>query len=288
MRHLTAICILLSAGVGVLGASDWHETVGEMFKNEQWAPAQHLLEAVVAREPNNADAWARLGETHLHRNQGEPAVEPMEKAVALDPNNANYQRHLGDAYGLSAQQASFFSKTGWAVKCKAAYLKAVELDPKSVTNRRSLLEFYRQAPGFAGGGMDLAYAEAAEIRKLDPTAGEIEFGNLYASEKKFPEATAAFESALKSTPDSYAALYQIGRLAAIGQADAGRGLVCLRRCLELPVPKGQPDFSPVQWRLGNILERQGDKAGARAAYEAAVKADPHFAPAAESLKKLGE
>ncbi|HVU16221.1 MAG TPA: tetratricopeptide repeat protein [Candidatus Didemnitutus sp.] len=53
--------------------------------------------------------------------------------------------------------------------------------------------------------------------------------------------------------------------------------MCLRRCLELKAPKGQPDFSPVQWRLGNILERQGDKAGARAAYEAAVKADPHFA-----------
>jgi tetratricopeptide (TPR) repeat protein len=134
--------------------------------------------------------------------------------------------------------------------------------------------------------MDLAYTEASEIRKLDPIAGAIEFGNLCVSDKKFPEAVASYSSALKASPDSYAALYQFGRLAALGNADADRGLACLRHCLELKVPEGQPGFSPVQWRIGNILERKGDPAGARAAYETALKADPHFGPAAESLKKL--
>jgi tetratricopeptide (TPR) repeat protein len=286
VQRFAAILLLASTGAVVAFGADWRGTVAELFKAGQWPQAQHLLDAVVAREPGNAEAWARLGETYLNRDQGEPAVPPMEKAVALDPANAGYERHLGDAYGLSAQQAGFFSKTGWALKCKAAYVKAVELDPANVSNRRSLLEFYRQAPGFAGGGMDLAYGQATEIRKLDPVAGEIEFGNLYAADKKFPEALAAFEAALKAKPDSYAALYQIGRLAALGSAEAARGLACLRRCLELPVPARQPGFSPVQWRIGNILERQGDKAGARAAYEAAVKADPKFVQAADALKNL--
>jgi len=38
--------------------------------------------------------------------------------------------------------------------------------------------------------------------------------------------------------------------------------------------------------MGDILEKKGDKAGARAAYSAAVTADPTFAPAIEALKKL--
>jgi len=60
----------------------------------------------------------------------------------------------------------------------------------------------------------------------------------------------------------------------------------LRHCLELTPAPGEPGRAPTHWRIGNILEKQGDKAGARAAYEAALQADPKFPPAIEALKKL--
>jgi predicted negative regulator of RcsB-dependent stress response len=42
----------------------------------------------------------------------------------------------------------------------------------------------------------------------------------------------------------------------------------------------------VNWRIGNILEKLGDKTGAKAAYEAAIAIDPTFVQAIEALRKL--
>jgi tetratricopeptide (TPR) repeat protein len=283
------ILFVLFASLAVRAAADdspLKQQITGLFHDKKWSEAQAALEKLTAAEPDNAEAFFYLGESFLYRDQGEPAVPPLEKAVALAPANSDYRRHLGDAYGLSAQQAGFFSKTGWALKCKAAYEKAVELDPKNVTARQSLLEFYRQAPGFAGGGMDLAYAEAAEIQKIDPVRGRLAYAGLYVGEKKYSEAFAIYEEILTTAPDDYAALYQIGRLAAVSGQRLDSGLAALRRCLKMTPPADQPGTAPTNWRLGNILEKKGDKAGARVAYEAALKADPKFAQAIESLKKL--
>jgi tetratricopeptide (TPR) repeat protein len=263
------------------------QQVTALFHEQKWSEAQAVLEKAVAADPDNAEAYYLLGESFLYRNEAEQAVPPLEKAVALNPTSSTYYNQLGNAYGLSAQQAGFLSKLGWAKKSKAAYDKAVELDPKNLKARESLVEFCRQAPGFAGGGMDLAYAQAAEIEKIDPARGRMAFASLYVSEKKFTEAFAMYEELLKTRPDDYGALYQIGRLAAATGENLDRGLAALQHCLALKPPADQPGAAPVNWRIGNLLEKKGDRAGAKAAYESALQADPKFSPAAEALKKLG-
>ena len=65
-----------------------------------------------------------------------------------------------------------------------------------------------------------------------------------------------------------------------------RGLASLRLCLGLDPPKGAPPHSAAEWRLGNILEKKGDAAGARAAYRAALELDPKYAPASDALRAL--
>ena len=193
---------------------------------------------------------------------------------------------LGDAYGLTAQSAGLFSQMGWAKKCQAEYEKAVELDPKNIDARWSLMEYDRQAPGFVGGGTDKALAQAQEIKKLDEHRGRLAVALVYAADKKYDLAFAEFAEVLKATPDDYQANYQTGRLASISGQQLEQGLALLRKCLSLTPPDGQPPHAAVQWRIGNILEKQGDKAGARAAYEASLKADPNFHQAADALKKL--
>jgi tetratricopeptide (TPR) repeat protein len=109
---------------------------------------------------------------------------------------------------------------------------------------------------------------------------------LYLKEKKYPEAFALYEEVLQAKPDDYMALYQYGRLSAMSGERPDRGIDCLRKALTLPAPTGAPGHSPAHWRLGNLLEKKGDQAGARAAYEAAVAEDPSFKPAREALQKL--
>jgi tetratricopeptide (TPR) repeat protein len=84
------------------------------------------------------------------------------------------------------------------------------------------------------------------------------------------------------------ALYQTGRLAALSGQYLDRGLAALRLCLALPpsAEEGAPTVAQVQWRIGNILEKKGEKEAARVAYIKALGANPNFTPAFAALKKL--
>jgi len=245
----------------------------DLYQQRKPLEAQKAFEALARADAQNADVLFYLGRLALQRDDPDAAITLLEKAVALVPTDSRYFHRLGDAYGRAG-------------KSRTAYEKAVELDPKSVDARLSLLGFYQQAPGIVGGGMDKAYAQAQEIKKLDANRGRMAVAGLYVTEKKFDLAFAQFEEALKSNPDDYAALFQFGRLAAISGLRMDEGLVALRKCLTQTPPEGQPPLAAAHWRIGFILEKQGDKAGARAEYEASLKLDPKFPQALESLRKL--
>jgi tetratricopeptide (TPR) repeat protein len=213
-------------------------------------------------------------------------VPALEKAVALAPGSSRYVRTLGDAYGAAAQKAGLLSKMSWAKKCKAAYDKAVELDPKDLNARWCVMEFSRQAPGFLGGGMEAAYAQAAEIKKIDPSRGRAAYTTLYVSEKKYAEAFALYDEMLKDSPEDLSTLFQIGKLADTTGQELDRGLSVLKKCLTLPQPVDARGYAPIHWRMGNILLKKNDPGAARVAYQAALDADPKFTAAADSLAKL--
>ena len=284
MYRIASLFLLLVTSI-FAADSALREQVTTLFNQRQWAEAQTMLEKVVAATPDNAEAYFYLGQCQLNRGDFKNAVAVFEKATTLAPAKSEYFRLLGDSYGVTAQKAGLFAKFGWAKKCKAAYDKSVELDPTNINARWSVMEYCRQAPGFVGGGMDGAYAQAAEIKKLDPARGRIAYASLYTADKKFPEAFAVYEEVLKDEPNDYSTLYQVGKLADTTGQELDRGLAALRRCLTL-TPTDPRGYVPAHWRIGNILLRKGDKAGARAAYETALKLNPNFTEAIESLKKL--
>ncbi|WP_438483207.1 tetratricopeptide repeat protein [Oleiharenicola lentus] len=258
----------------------------ELYAQRKPAEAQQAFEKLASADPTNADIQSYLGRLALQRNEPAKAVAHLEKAVALKPEDSRFNQQLGDAYGLSAMKAGLLSKLGFANKCSAAYAKAVSLDPANIGARLSLMEFYRQAPSLAGGGMDKAYAQAAEIKKLDAAQGRAAYAALYASEKKFTEGFTLYEEDLKANPGNYVSLYQVGKLAALSGERVDRGLETLRQCLALTPPEGQPGHAQAHWRIGQILEKKNDRAAARSAYEAALKLEPSFPQAAASLQAL--
>lgn len=257
-----------------------------LYNQHKLLEAQQAFEVLATATPDNSDIQFYLGRLALQRNDYQEATIHLEKAVALSPNDGRLHLRLGDAYGLAAQKAGFFSQIGWARKCQAEYTKAVELDPKNIDARWSLMEYCRQAPSIVGGGIDKALLQAQEIKKLDPPRGRQALAQVYLADNKYDLALAQFDEVLKDSPDDYTSLYQVGRLAASSGQYLDRGLASLRRCLELAPAEGEPGRAPTHWRIGNILERQGDKAGARAEYQASLKEDPKFSFAADSLKKL--
>jgi tetratricopeptide (TPR) repeat protein len=261
-------------------------TARQLNADKKYPEAQKAFEAVAAADPQCAEAHYQLSRLALRRNDLEASLPPAEKSVALEPDNAEFQHQLGDAAGSCAEKASIFRQLGLAKKCVAAYERAVALKPDNVDYQLSAFEFYRQAPSMVGGGTDKALATATKIKQLDPLRGRIAFATLYTSDKKYDLALAEFDEGLKTNADDYNCLYQVGKLAAVSGQFLDRGLAALRRCLELTPPARAPGYAAVHWRLGQILEQKKDPAAAKAAYEAALKADPNFAAAADALKKL--
>jgi len=286
MKFSLGLVLLLLPAFLVAVEPAQREEIKSLLRDKKWLEAQTLLKQVVAAEPMNAEAYFFLGQSFLYSNDAAQALPALEKAVELDPTNSRYVRHLGDACGMTAQKAGLFAKMGWAKKCKAAYDKAVELDPKDIAARWSVMEYCRQAPGFLGGGMEGAYVQAAEIKKIDSARGCAAYLELYLADKKNAEALALADEVIKQKADDYQTLYQIGKLADTTGQELDRGLAALRRCLTISPPGDNRGYVPAHWRIGNILAQKGDKAAARAAYEAALALNPQFPEAIASLAKL--
>jgi len=281
--------VLFTVGTCIAFSSEppvQHDQAINLFQAQKLHEAQDAFEKLAVAEPNNAEPTYYLGEIALKQGDAETSVRWLEKAVSLNSEESNYYKAFGDAYGLAAQKAGIFSKAGFAKKGFAALDKAVALDPNNLDARESRVNFYRNAPSFVGGGMSKAYAEAAEVQKRNPLRGAGILGELYLAEKKYAEAFILLEETITKNPDNKALLYQVGRVAAISGLQLDRGEAALKEYLQHGPTPNEPPHHDAHWRLGALYEKKGDKAAARAEYEAALRLQPDFGKAQAALKEL--
>ena len=283
--HLRCL-VAFACTAALLHAGTPNEDAVALYKSKQYPAAREAFDKIAAADPANAEAQYYLGVLAEKRGDTDEGVRRLEIATTLAPKNSTYFLELGGAYGSAIKKAGLLSQLGLAKKCGAALEKAVELAPDSIDARNGLISYYRSAPSFAGGSMSKAYEQAAEIKKRDPMVGAYAYSQLYLADKKYDDAFSVLEEALKVQPDNYIALYSIGRTAAETGLRLDRGEQTLRRCLELTPGRNEPGPAAVQWRLGNIEEKRGQKDAARLDYETALKVDPDFKQAADSLAKL--
>ena len=248
------------------------------YQSGAYSKARVIFARLADERPNDIELNFYLGRLAWWLDDDVDSVSHLERAASLAPRHARIQNALGDAYGVRALNVGLFSKLGWAKKCLAAHELAVRLAPTDVECRWGLLGYYFLAPAIAGGGNDKAFAQATAIRDLDPMAGHIAFATLFLQKKENSAAFAEFSIALKTTPNDFVALYQIGRCAALSGEQLQRGASSLQRCLELtpPMGEGMPTYAYVHYRLANILEKQGDKTAADQEYALTLSIQPDF------------
>jgi len=81
-----------------------------------------ILEGVVAKDPENRNAWVQLGHKYFDSQQPMKAVDAYDKALALDPNDPN----------VLTDQGVMFRQLGWYDKAIENFKKANELDPRHI------------------------------------------------------------------------------------------------------------------------------------------------------------
>jgi tetratricopeptide (TPR) repeat protein len=169
MRAIPAIFLAVSVAAGASAqAPDTNlAQANALLQAGEADKAMALLEPVVEQNGNNAEAhnlecrvWLTVGRT-------DAAVKECEKAVSLDPRNSNEHLWLGRALGDKADHAPFMSAYSLAKRVRSEFEEAVRLDPRNVEALASLGEFYCEAPGVVGGGLDKAEALVLQLDKVD-------------------------------------------------------------------------------------------------------------------------
>ena len=258
-----------------------------LFDAKRVPEAREQLAAVVAREPQNPRALWYLGQCELKMQRRESAADLLARAAELAPNNAEILADYGSASLLHATELGVsFSAIGYARRGRNALEQAVKLDPDNIDYREGLVQFYSRAPSFAGGDFTRAYVHIAAITKRDPSRGAVIKANTLCSEKRYDEALAACETYLHTQPDSYLALYTIGRIASETGRELTRGEQALRRCLQLTPRIQEPDHAGAHYRLGMIAEIANRPADARREYQAALALEPALDKASSALARL--
>src|ERR1051326_1045682 len=149
-------------------------------KTPEWEHAQALYQrteyrqalAALERVPNKGvDELQLIGKCHLMQGDYKQAGEAFEKALALEPRSSELHRLMGSVYGRRAETGSVFTAAGNARKARQYFEQAVELDPANREAVSNLFEYYLEAPGFMGGGIDKAETLVGRMIKLDAPAG---------------------------------------------------------------------------------------------------------------------
>jgi tetratricopeptide (TPR) repeat protein len=318
-RKALAIAAFL-LGSTALAASEAIAPGVQLFESRRFEEARKFFEPYVAKNPRDADGAYYLGRSLFALGQFEPAADQLEKAVEIRPNS-DALLWLGRAYGQFAMEASVFRQAGLAKKCKAAWDRAVALDPNNLEVRGDLIQYYLRAPGFMGGSVEKAREQAAEIRKRDAVRGSLAavtillyqkdnaaaekelaeairkapadprprlaLGALQQDGKRWNEAFDTFEATLKADPDNYDVLYQVGKTGALSGQRLDRSEECLKRYLGHTPKPGSAPLANAHYRLGTVYEKKGNKALARTHYKKAVELDKGLKEAKEALAKLG-
>ncbi len=257
-----------------------------LYDARDFGEARIAFQDIVYAHPDNAPARHYLGRIAMKRGHFADAIEHFEKSTELDPSNSDYFAELGEACGRAADDASVIAQIRFAKKCRAALERAVELAPDNLEARRGLVDYYRQAPSFLGGGIMKAYTQAEAIRTLDLNLGTLILGQLYVADHRFAEAIALFQELVEAQPNNYLAHYSIGRIAAESGEQLTLGESHLQRCLKLAPAQDEPSHAAVHWRLGNIHQRRKATDAARAAYQRSLTLDSKFTRAVKSLADL--
>ena len=319
-RFLSLLLAVVLALPAVSPANAPLDSVHQLLVNGEADAAIRMLKTSLNANPSGAAERNLLCRVHYAEERWDAAVSECERAASLSPGSSLNQLWLGRAYGEKADHSSWFTAINLAKKTRIAFEKAVELDPKNIEARSDLSEYYIEAPGFLGGGIDKAAAQANAVEKLEPATAYWIRARIAEHDKRNSDAEQQYKKALQADPGhrrifDLASFYRrVNRLndleAAVQQSaklntksdsalfDSASLLLRVNRNLPLAatllqryIDQGEKsEDAPLfqaHYLLGQVLEKTGDTAGAKKAYQTARASASDFAPASAALKRLG-
>jgi Flp pilus assembly protein TadD len=173
---------------------------------------------VLAQDPApDAANYLLSGKNYFMLGDHKKAIEFFDKALAISPNNSEYELWLGRAWGRRAETSGWLTAGIHASKARQCFERAVALDPQNREAKNDLFDFYLNAPGFLGGGLEKAAALAKSIATERPPEYEFEEAQIADRKRDYAGAEAHLRRAMQFAPD------QPGRVLDVARYVAKRG-----------------------------------------------------------------
>jgi tetratricopeptide (TPR) repeat protein len=170
------------------------------------------LEVLRGISDKDAAVWELIGKNYYGLADFKKATDALEKAAALDPQSSDIAWWQGRAYGRRAETSSPLTAPGYASKARQFFERATQLNPNNLDAQSDLFEYYLEAPGFLGGGLDKAAAVAAQMSKLNASEGYWAQAKLAEKRKEYRTAEAHLRQAIEAAPQQVGRLLDLAKL----------------------------------------------------------------------------
>lgn len=322
MRRAVNVVFLTLVLSAMLGATDAVASPADLLAAGRIDDVISSLQVQIKASPQDAASYNYLCRAYYAVDDWDHAVSNCEKAVKLVPQSSEYHLWLGRAYGLKADHVNPFSAASLAGKLRKEFERAVELAPDSADARSDLGEFYVDAPGIVGGGLDKAHAQADALATLAPAKAHYLNGRIAEKQKDPNAAEKEYRAAIEAShgnandwlnlalffrhinrADEMEQALMRAASASKGQNEvlveiseilqrAGRNLPAatqlVRRYIDSDSPTEKSPMFKAHYVLGSALEKQGDKRGAEQEYRAALALAANFSPARQALRNISK
>ncbi len=140
------------------------------------------------------------GQAFYHHGKHDRAINEFREAVRLNPSSSLAHLWLGRALGRKAEKSNPLRAVFLVGDVRRKFERAVELDPNNVEARSDLLQFYLDAPGMFGGGLEKARKQAEAIERLNRAEGHSAWARIAEKEKRYDVAEREYRAATEADP----------------------------------------------------------------------------------------
>jgi tetratricopeptide (TPR) repeat protein len=183
----------------------------KLFQQNNFAAAKPLFEDFLKENPNHLKSLEYLGDMYGAEKNWDKAKSYYEKLKTLKPTEANYYFKYGGVLGMKAKNANKFAALGMIPEVKAAFEKAITLNPKHIQARWALVELYIQLPGIVGGSERKARKYSDELLAISPVDGYLSKGRIEEYFDNYDKAEIQFKKAheIGKSKTTYLKLYNL-------------------------------------------------------------------------------
>jgi tetratricopeptide (TPR) repeat protein len=187
------------------------EQARKLYNLTQFEESLKVLQAIQVKD---GPVHELIGRNYYMEGEYKKATESLEKAAAADPASSEIALWAGRAFGRRAETSSPFTAPGLASKARQFFEKAVQLDPKNMEALSDLFEYYLEAPGFLGGGLDKAQGIAARMGELEPADGHWAQAKIAEKHKELRGAEEQLRRAIEVSPRGVGHVIDLARFLA--------------------------------------------------------------------------